>query len=123
LRSDQRVLLIKRNIAPKAGFWCLPGGFMELGETPEVAALRELKEETGLKGKAVRLLGLKATKSVEYDTILIMAYLVGSFTGEPSPGSDAREIRFFAPQSLPAVAFDSHLHFLKLLGFKTRLAV
>ena len=95
---------------------------MELGETPEAAALRELKEETGLDGQAVRLLGLKATKSAEYETILMMAYLVCSFSGEPIPGSDAREICFFASQSLPAVAFASHIHFLKLLGFSTRLA-
>ena len=41
------LLLVKRRVEPKKGFWCLPGGFMELGESPEQGALRELREETG----------------------------------------------------------------------------
>ena len=50
--SDQRkrLLLVQRKVAPQRGEWCLPGGFMELDETPEAAALRELAEETGLSG-------------------------------------------------------------------------
>ena len=56
--NKERVLLVKRNVAPKQGFWCLPGGFMELNETPEKAALRELEEETALAGKIGMLLGV-----------------------------------------------------------------
>ena len=55
--GDRQILLVKRSIEPKSGQWCLPGGFMELGEKPEQAALRELKEETGLSGRIEKLLG------------------------------------------------------------------
>ena len=56
-----RLLLVRRGVEPKIGAWCLPGGFMELGETPETAALRELREEAGLDGRIAHLLGLYAT--------------------------------------------------------------
>lgn len=46
---DQKVLLIKRKFPPNEGRWSLPGGMVELGETPRDAATREVKEETGLK--------------------------------------------------------------------------
>ncbi|MCD6271794.1 MAG: NUDIX hydrolase, partial [Deltaproteobacteria bacterium] len=44
--DNERLLLVKRSVEPKIGHWCLPGGFIEIGESPEKAALRELKEET-----------------------------------------------------------------------------
>jgi len=46
--DDDRVLLIQRAVPPYEGFWTLPGGRLEEGETPRKAALRELFEETGL---------------------------------------------------------------------------
>lgn len=48
--EDQRVLLIKH---PKLGKWLPPGGHLEEGETPDLCALRELEEETGIKGEVV----------------------------------------------------------------------
>jgi 8-oxo-dGTP diphosphatase len=52
-----RIVLVRRSVEPKKGYWCLPGGFMELGETPEEAALRELVEETGLTVEDLQLRG------------------------------------------------------------------
>ncbi len=87
---------------------------MELGETPEAAALRELKEEAGLGAKIDRLLGLRSTPSRLYHTILLAAYLVHPEGGPPVAGDDAADARWFQPDDLPAIAFDSHQAFVRL---------
>jgi 8-oxo-dGTP diphosphatase len=112
--AAERVLLVKRSVDPKKGFWCLPGGFMELGETPEGAGLRELREETGLTGQIDMLLGVLTHPSRNYDTVLMTGYLVRSFTGEPTAGDDAEEVKWFALDQLPEIAFASHTQFIKL---------
>ncbi|MBW1990406.1 MAG: NUDIX domain-containing protein, partial [Deltaproteobacteria bacterium] len=76
-----RLLLVKRAVEPKAGQWCLPGGFMELGETPEECALRALSEEPGLTGSIEELLGVTTNQSQDYHTVLIMGFLVRDFSG------------------------------------------
>jgi len=110
--SRDRVALVKRNVAPRKGHWCLPGGFMELGEGPEEAALRELLEETGLTGHIERLLGVMSTPNAQYHTVLMIAYLVREFSGVLLPGDDASEAAWFAQQDLPEIAFTSHSHFI-----------
>jgi len=108
------VLLVKRSVEPKIGFWCLPGGFMELNETPEQAALRELEEETGLVGKIEVLLGLYATPSALYHTILMLGYLIKSYTGTLVAGDDAMDAAWFLFDELPEIAFESHLNFIRI---------
>jgi ADP-ribose pyrophosphatase YjhB (NUDIX family) len=108
------VLLVKRNVAPKKGEWCLPGGFIELGEAPEQGALRELAEETGLSGQAPSLLGVRTTPSTQYHSVLMVGYLIRHFRGALIPGDDAADARWFSRASLPPIAFDSHRHFIKL---------
>ncbi len=112
--DHERLLLVKRSVAPKKGFWCLPGGFMELHETPEQAALRELFEETGLSGKIDRLLGVTANPSPTYGSVLMTGFLVKVFEGTPSPGDDADAIDWFEQTHLPEIAFESHTHFIKI---------
>lgn len=108
-----RVLLVKRSVDPKAGFWCLPGGFMELGEEPEQAALRELKEETGLVGRIVKLLGVTATPSPQYHTVLMMGYWASRTSGELHAGDDADAAAYFPVAELPEIAFNSHVRFIE----------
>ena len=108
-----RILLVKRSVEPKKGCWCLPGGFMELGETPEGAALRELKEETGLDGKIDLLLGVQSNPSPTYHTVFLAGYLVREYSGEPKAGDDAEEIMFFNYDELPEIAFKSHAAFIR----------
>jgi ADP-ribose pyrophosphatase YjhB (NUDIX family) len=112
--TKDRVLLVKRSVAPKKGFWCLPGGFMELGETPEQAALRELKEETGLAGRIDMLLGVSSNPSALYHTVLMVGYLIKSSSGNLIAGDDANDAARFHYNELPEIAFESHASFIRM---------
>ena len=57
--NRDEVLLLKRNTEPLKGYWGLPGGLIELKETPQQTAIRELKEETGIKASIKDLVGEK----------------------------------------------------------------
>ena len=109
-----RVLLVKRSVEPKKGFWCLPGGFMELGESPEKAALRELKEETGLSGRIEMLLGVSSNPSAQYHTVLMVGYLIRQYTGTLIAGDDADDAVYFHYDELPEIAFESHERFIRM---------
>jgi len=111
--DQERLLLVKRSVEPKKGWWCLPGGYMELGETPEAGAVRELSEETGLSGNIRRLLGVTSNPSDLYHTVLMVGYHVRSFTGTLQAGDDAADIAWFDIGDLPEVAFMSHRHFIE----------
>ncbi len=110
----ERVLLVRRSAPPRVGYWCLPGGFMELGESPEETALRELREESGIKGRIEQLLGVTAGHDNPAGTVLITGYLIREFSGTPVPGDDASEAAFFHLDRLPEIAFESHAGFLRL---------
>ena len=111
--ADKGLLLVKRNVPPKKGMWCLPGGFMELHESPEEAAMRELQEETGLFGRIETLLGVTTNAHPDYGTVLLMGFLVQNWEGSPVAGDDADEARFFPFEALPEIAFQSHYHFIR----------
>jgi ADP-ribose pyrophosphatase YjhB (NUDIX family) len=111
-RGD-RVLLVQRKVVPRRGEWCLPGGFMELGETPEAAVLRELSEETGLGGEVTGLIGLKSTPNRIYHTVLVAGYRVTPSSAEARPGDDAKAVGWFRRPDLPPVAFGSHREFIQ----------
>jgi 8-oxo-dGTP diphosphatase len=100
------VLLIRRGTPPRLGEWSIPGGKIEWGESARAAALRELKEETGLDGELVGLIDVvdgiftsRATGDVTRHYVLIdFAATCGHAT--PSAGDDAAEARFFEVDSL-----------------------
>lgn len=112
--DKNRILLVKRSVEPKKGSWCLPGGFIELGETAEDGALRELKEETGLSGKIEMLLGVAADKSDRYNTVLMVSYLVKEYSGALVAGDDASDAAYFSFSELPEIAFTSHIKFIRI---------
>ena len=111
--AGDRVLLVKRSVAPKKGHWCLPGGYIELGEKPDRSALRELEEETGLSGRIEMLLGVTSSPSAEYDTVLMAGYLVKRYTGVLKAGDDASDASYFRKDELPEIAFESHRKFVR----------
>jgi 8-oxo-dGTP diphosphatase len=106
------VLLVKRGKEPGKGKWALPSGFIEIDETPEKACLRELKEETGLKGEIVRLVGVYSQRSLLYKHVLIIGYEVEA-RGDLSPGSDSVRAEFFSLDKLPDIPFSSHIKIIK----------
>ena len=103
LVREGRVLLSRRAREPGKGLWDLPGGFLEVGEHPEDAIRRELREETGLEARVVRLLAI-ATGEYQGAGTLNLVYLCEA-EGEPRADDDSAELRWCAPDDLPPMAF------------------
>jgi len=104
----RRVLLVRRKREPKRGVWCLPMGFAELQETIEAAALRELREESGVSGRVLGLLDVDSHTSDFYGDLLVVSFEVERVAGEPSPGDDAEEAAYHALDRVPPLAFPSN---------------
>jgi ADP-ribose pyrophosphatase YjhB (NUDIX family) len=106
--SARDVLLVKRGKVPYKGHWCLPTGFAETGESVEDAALRELKEETGLQGKIIRLVDVDSAENYYYGDLIFTTFEVKSDESVPSPGGDTVAARYFSLDRLPKLAFSSN---------------
>ncbi len=117
---DGEILLIKRGVEPAKGAWVFPTGFVDEGESPREACLRELKEETGLEGRIIRIIEAYSEQADIYGHILVIMYLVEVTGGELRPGDDAADAKFFKPSDLPDLLFtcfkDSVAHISKLNG-------
>jgi 8-oxo-dGTP diphosphatase len=110
--GDLKILLIKRGIEPFKGQWALPGGFVRENETTEQAALRELKEETGLTD--IYMEQLYTFSDIDRDPrgrVISTAYfaLVKSTNRQPKGGDDAAEAKWFPVKNIPPTAFDHNL--------------
>jgi 8-oxo-dGTP diphosphatase len=103
-----RVLLIQRGNEPFKGCWAFPGGFMNMDETTEQCAVRELEEETGLRLSSVRQVGTYSR--VDRDPrgrTLTVAYLALVDAPVPVQGhDDAARAQWFPLSALPPLAFD-----------------
>ncbi len=101
-----KIVLIKRDRPPYEGHYALPGGFVEIGENTEDAALREAKEETGLDIADLLLVGVYSDpdRDPRGHTVSICYLAIGK--GELKAGSDARSVHRFTPNDLPPLAFD-----------------
>jgi 8-oxo-dGTP diphosphatase len=100
LERDGKVLLSKRAIEPRRGYWDLPGGFLEEGEEPLVGLAREFREETGLEIEPLEWLGTHLERYDHY-FVLGLTWLVRA-DGEPHASDDAEELRWVGPGELPA---------------------
>lgn len=105
----RQVLLVKRKLEPQKGRWCLPSGFAESGESIEAAALRELKEETGIIGKIIDFVDLDSGYSSLYGDLLFATFEAEWISGMLKPGDDAEKVRFFDLDKIPPLAFDSNI--------------
>ena len=97
VRRGESVLLIQRKHPPMKGAWALPGGFVDQGEDPIHAAVRELEEETGLKGTKPRLLMVMGDPARDpRKHIVSVVYEIDVSTDqEPMAGDDAAAARFW----------------------------
>jgi 8-oxo-dGTP diphosphatase len=103
------ILMVKRRYDPAAGAWCLPAGFMEYGETPERCAVRELREETGVRARLTGLFGVYAGFDDPRVRSVLILYTARRVSGRLTPGDDAIEARYFPLRRLPRrIAFASH---------------
>ena len=106
--TEPKVLLIQRGNEPFKGQWAFPGGFMNMDETTEQCAIRELEEETGLKVTDIQQIG--AYSKVDRDPrgrTVTVAYLAIIDKVEAVKGlDDATKAQWFSLSSLPKLAFD-----------------
>lgn len=108
--ATPRVLLIQRGNEPFKGCWAFPGGFMEMDETLEQCAVRELKEETGMEVTEDDIFAFGTFSAVERDprgrtiskAFLVMVDEPVEVTGQ----DDAAKAEWFAIDDLPQLAFD-----------------
>jgi len=104
--EEGQILLIRRGTDPYEGYWALPGGFVEVGETVENAAIREAEEETGLKVEIERLVGVYSDPDRDpRGHNVSCAFLAHAREGELSAATDAAETSFLDPSEVE-LAFD-----------------
>jgi len=101
LCDGPRLCLVRRAHDPGFGKWTFPGGFVDVGEAPSAAALRELCEETGQKGEIERLVGVYGSFGPQGRPVVIVVY-AGRLKGGGAGASDeVQEVRWFFPADLP----------------------
>lgn len=103
------LLLVRRGGEPFKGCWALPGGFMEMDETIEHCAVRELEEETGIRVAEddLRLIGIYSAPGRDpRGRTVTAAYAVSIDTCTATAGDDAAEVRWWPLTELPPMAFD-----------------
>jgi len=117
---DGSVLLVRRRYPPRRGHWCLPAGFVEVGESPSESAVREVSEETGLDVEITELIDCWASDEDPRTPVVSFAFAARVTGGALEPGDDAEEAAFFSRDSLPhGIAFRTH-RALILKHFETR---
>jgi mutator protein MutT len=89
--DDGRLLMIRRGHGPAAGYWSIPGGRVESGETMAEALVRELAEETGLEGVCGNLIGWVERIGPQYHYVILDFAVTVLDDRSPTAGSDAAE--------------------------------
>ena len=109
---EDKVLLCKRAIAPRIGYWNIPGGFLENGEKVEEGAMREVWEEAEAK---VKILGVHTIYSLPSVNQIYIHFLSELIRPEFGPGPESLEVELFSESEVPweEIAFSSSMFALK----------
>lgn len=108
----RQVLLMRRALQPRRGYWTPPGGFVELGESTEEAAVREGQEEIGMTMDVSGLVGVYSRPAVG---IVVVCYRGRPLEAEATLGEEALETRWFAAGAIPwdDLAFETTVRALR----------
>ena len=102
-----KVLLIQRGIEPYKGKWAFPGGFMNIDETIEECAKRELEEETGLKASSLeQFYTFTDVNRDPRERVITVAHYALVRLSDVKGGDDAMSAKWFAMNEIPSLAFD-----------------
>lgn len=109
---EDKILLCKRAIEPRSGYWNLPAGYLENGESVEAGAMREVWEEALAK---VEITGLHSIYSIPHINQIYVFFLADLTPPEFGVGEESLEVRLFAEAEIPwkEIAFTSSIHALK----------
>ena len=105
IEDGSRVLLVRRVNEPFRGMWTLPAGFVNGGEDPAEAAMRECLEETGLTVRVTRVFDVISGREHERGADFIIVYCAEVVSGEMAPADDADAVEWFERSHLPPLAF------------------
>jgi 8-oxo-dGTP diphosphatase len=96
---DGRILLLRRAIEPRFGMWVFPGGFVDRGEHPEQAAIREAREEAGIDVALQGLVGVY--HEPPGSLVVLVVYRAELIAGEAQAADESLEAAWFQPETLP----------------------
>jgi len=97
VRTGDGILLCRRAIPPRVGFWTLPAGYLELGETPEAGAAREAAEEVNAEIEIGELLAIYSIPRISQVQLIFRARLMGGY----SAGPESQEVAVFDRADIP----------------------
>ena len=108
-----QIVLIRRKNYPFQGLFAIPGGYVEIGETTENAAMREAKEETGLDTRIIKLLGVYSEPKRDPRGHVVSICYLSRGTGTLIAGSDAKGVSLFSLDELPIEHAFDHLEIIE----------
>jgi ADP-ribose pyrophosphatase YjhB (NUDIX family) len=109
VEEEGKVLLLRRAIEPRRGYWTFPGGYMEIDESVEECARRESREETGLELELAGLVGIFSRPAPQGPGIVSIVFRGRIVGGELTPGHEVLEARFVPLEAIPweELAYDT----------------